>query len=122
MKSTKEIDVIPDTNNGIVKEVINAMFYRSEFSKDIVLKTARWNYYKSNKNNFGSDIFIIFKLYGSIFEIAGTWYGNGDEECWFSDYNWSCNIKQKPTDWDYKHIKFDSPYSFKSILDYYGGK
>ena len=114
MKSTKEIDVIPDTNNGIVREVINAMFYKSVITKDRALKTARWNYYKSNKNDFGSDIFIIFKLDDLIFEVTGTWYGNEDEESWFSAYNWSCDIKENPTDWDSVHIQFDSPYSFKS--------
>ena len=114
MKSTKEIDVIPDTNNGIVREVINAMFYRSVITKDRALKTARWNYYKSNKNNFGSDIFIIFKLSRLIFEVTGTWYGNEDEESWFSAYNWSCDIKEKPTDLDYYYIRFDSPYEFKN--------
>ena len=111
---TKEIDVIPNTKSGIVREVINAMFYRSEFSKNIALKTARWNYYKSNKNDFGSDIFIIFKLDDLIFEVEGRWYGNEDEESWFSAYNWSVKIKEKPTDWDYNYIQFDSPYSFKS--------
>ena len=70
MKSNIEIDVIPDTNTGIVKEVIEAMFYRNELTKDVVLKTARWNYYKSNKNNFGSDIFIIFKLSRLIFDSS----------------------------------------------------
>ena len=51
MITTKQIDVIPDTKAGIVREVINAMFFRNELTKDDVLKTARWNYYKSNKNN-----------------------------------------------------------------------
>ena len=114
MITTKEIDVIPDTKAGIVREVINAMFYRSEFTKERALKTARWNYYKSKQNDFGSDIFIIFKLNNLIFEVEGRWYGNEDEECWFSAYNWYCDIKEKPTDWDYNHIQFDSPYGFKS--------
>ena len=114
MITTKEIDVIPDTKAGIVREVINAMFYRSEFTKERALKTARWNYYKSNKNNFGSDIFIIFKLDNKIFEVEGVWYGSEDEECWFSAYNWYCGIKEKPTDWDYNLIQFDSPYGFRS--------
>lgn len=119
MLINKQIDTIPYTNNGIVREVINAMFFRNKITKDRALKTARWNYYKSNKNNFGSDIFIIFKLYGSIFEITGTWYGNEDEESWSSAYNWSCDIKKKPTDWDYKHITLDSLYSFnlKSLFN-----
>ena len=67
MKATREIDVIPDTNNGIVREVINAMFWDKAFVRFEALKTARWNYYKSNKNDFGSDIFIIFKLDDLIF-------------------------------------------------------
>ena len=114
MKSTKEIDVIPDTNNGIVREVINAMFYRSVITKDRALKTARWNYYKSNKNDFGSDIFIIFKLDNLIFQVEGRWYGNGDEECWFNDYNWDCIIKEKPTDFNEERLQdFYSPYDFK---------
>ena len=114
MKSNIEIDVIPDTNTGIVKEVIEAMFYRNELTKDVELKTARWNYYKSKKNNFGSDIFIIFKLSGLIFEITGTWYGNENKESWFSAYNWSCDIKEKPTDWNYNSIQLDNPYDFRS--------
>ena len=113
MITTKEIDVIPNTNAGIVREVINAMFYRNELTKNEVLKTARWNYYKSNKNNFGSDIFIIFKLSRLIFEVTGTWYGNEDEESWFSAYNWSCDIKEKPTDWDSVYFQFDNPYDFR---------
>ena len=117
MITTKEIDVIPDTKAGIVREVINAMFYRSEFSKNIALKTARWNYYKSNKNDFGSDIFIIFKLHGLIFEVEGRWYGNEDEESWFSAYNWSVKIKEKPTDWDYSYIQFENPYDFKRCMN-----
>ena len=111
---TKEIDVIPNTKSGIVREVINAMFYSNVITKDIALKTARWNYYKSNKNNFGSDIFIIFKLDGFIFEVEGIWYGSEDEECWFSAYDWFYNTKEKPTDWDYNRIRFDSPYGFRS--------
>ena len=113
MIETKQIDVIPDTKTGIVKEVINAMFYNWELTKDTVLKTAKWNYYKAEKNNFGSDIFIIFKLNGLIFEVTGTWYGSEDEESWFNAYNWSCDIKEKPTDWNYTYLQFDSPYEFK---------
>ena len=112
MLETKQIDVIPDTNNGIVREVINAMFHRSILTKDEALKTARYNYYKSKQNDFGSDVFIIFKLYGSIMEVEGRWYGNGEEECWFSDYSWYCRIK------DYRNdigvlISMDNPYDFE---------
>ena len=114
MITTKQIDVIPNTKAGIVREVIDAMFFRNELTKEAVLKTARWNYYKSNKNNFGSDIFIIFKLSGLIFEVTGTWYGSEDEESWFSAYNWSCDVKEKPTDLDSFYIRFDSPYEFRS--------
>ena len=113
MITTKQIDVIPDTKAGIVKEVINAMFWDKPYNRFEVLKTARWNYYKSNKNNFGSDIFIIFKLSRLIFEVTGTWYGNEDEESWFSAYNWSCDIKEKPTDWDSVYFQFDNPYDFR---------
>ena len=114
MITTKEIDVIPDTNNGIVREVINAMFWDRPYNRFEAFKTARWNYYKSKQNDFGSDIFIIFKINNLIFQVTGTWYGSEDEECWFSAYNWSCDIKEKPTDWDSNYIQFDSPYDFKS--------
>ena len=111
MRETKEIDVIPDTNNGIVREVINAMFYKSILTKHRALKTARYNYYKAKQNDFGSDVFIIFKLYGYIIEVEGRWYGNGDEECWFTDYNWSYKVKNKPTDWG-NYYPMDNPYDF----------
>ena len=108
----KTIDVIPDTNNGIVREVINAMFYNDKFTKNSVLTTARYNYYKAKQNDFGSDVFIIFKLYGSIMEVEGRWYGNGEEDCWFSDYNWYCRIKDYPSDLGIV-ISMDNPYDFE---------
>ena len=111
MKATKEIDVIPHTNSGIVREVIEAMFYNSVFINEAV-KTARYNYYRAKKSDFGSDIFIIFKYFGKIIEVEGTWYGNGDDSCWFEDYNWYVKIKDKPTDWDYEYFNLDSLYSF----------
>ena len=43
MLETKQIDVIPDTNKGIVREVINAMFYDDRLPKNSVLKTASYN-------------------------------------------------------------------------------
>ena len=112
MLETKQIDVIPDTNNGIVREVINAMYNNDLYGKSLALKTARYNYYKEKQNDFGSDVFIIFKLYGSIMEVEGRWYGNGEEDCWFSDYNWSFKVKNKSTDWGNSY-KMDSPYDFK---------
>ena len=58
MLETREIDVIPDTNNGIVREVINAMFYDDRLTKNSVLTTARYNYYRDKLNDFGSDYYI----------------------------------------------------------------
>ena len=115
MLETREIDVIPDTNNGIVREVINAMFYDDRFTKNSVLTTARYNYYRDKLNDFGSDVFIIFKLYGFIIEVEGRWYGNGNEDCWFSDYNWYFKVKNKPTDWG-KYYRMDNPYDFKNAF------
>ena len=115
MRETREIDVIPDTNNGIVREVINAMFHKSILTRNEALKTARYNYYRAKQNNFGSDVFIIFKLYNSIIEVEGKWYGNGDEDCWFSDYNWYFKVKNKPTDWG-KDYRMDNPYDFKNVF------
>ena len=115
MLETKQIDVIPDTNKGIVREVINAMFYDDRLTKNSVLKTARYNYYKAKQNDFGSDIFIIFKFLGSIIEVEGRWYGSGDEDCWFSDYSWYCKLKNKPTDWGVSFANFNNPYDFKRV-------
>ena len=42
MKATKEIDVIPHTNSGIVREVIEAMFYNSVFINED--KPTDWDY------------------------------------------------------------------------------
>ena len=56
---------------------------------------------------------IVFLDNGLIFEVTGTWYGSEDEESWFNAYNWSCDIKEKPTDWNYTYLQFDSPYEFK---------
>ena len=112
MLETKQIDVIPDTNKGIVREVINAMFYDDRLTKNSVLKTARYNYYKAKQNDFGSDVFIIFKLYNSIIEVEGSWYGNGNEDCWFSNYSWQFIVKNKPTDWGNSY-NMDNPYGFK---------
>ena len=109
----KTIDVIPDTNNGIVREVINAMFHRNAITKDKALKTARYNYYRDKLNNFGSDVFIIFKLYGYIYEVEGMWYGTGDEDCWFTDYTWYFKVKNKPTDCWAELNSMENPYDFQ---------
>ena len=114
MRETREIDVIPDTNNGIVREVISAMYHNDLYGKSLALKTARYNYYRDKLNDFGSDVFIIFKLYNSIIEVEGKWYGNGDENCWFSDYNWSFEVKENPTDWG-NDYSMDNPYDFKRV-------
>ena len=115
MRETREIDVIPDTNNGIVREVINAMFHNEVYNKYLALKTARYNYYRAKQNDFGSDVFIIFKLNDYIIEVEGDWYGTGDEDCWFSDYNWYFVVKEKPTDWGERY-PMDNPYDFKRAL------
>ena len=117
MIAEKTIDVIPDTNNGIVKEVISAMFYNNAYYKSVALKTARYNYYRAKQNNFGSDVFIIFKLYNKIIEVEGKWYGNGNEDCWFTDYNWYFIVKNKPTDYWAELNKMDNPYDFSNALN-----
>ena len=115
----KQIDVIPNTNAGIVREVIDAMFYKEIYNKNLALKTARYNYYRAKRkiNSLGSDIFIIFKLYGYIIEVEGDWYGNGNDESWFSDYNWYFIVKEKSTDWGERY-SMGNPYNFaKSWID-----
>ena len=113
MRETREIDVIPDTNNGIVREVISAMYHNDLYGKSLALKTARYNYYRDKLNNFGSDVFIIFKLYNSIIEVEGKWYGNGDENCWFSDYNWYFVVREKSINGGERY-PMDNPYTFTS--------
>ena len=115
MLTNKQVDVIPDTNTGIVREVIGAMFHNN-YDKYEALKTARYNYYRAEKNDFKSDIFIIFKYEGKIIEVEGRWYGNENEDSWFSAYNWSVKVKNRPSDWNYEYISLDSLYSFRINL------
>tara|TARA_R100000808_G_scaffold25010_1_gene60426 strand:- start:579 stop:944 length:366 start_codon:yes stop_codon:yes gene_type:complete len=111
MLTSKQIDVIPDTNTGIVREVVEAMFHNN-YGEYEALKTARYNYYRAEKNDFKSDLFIIFKFYGKIVEVEGQWYGRENDECWFDTYNWSVKVKNRSSDWDYEYISLDSLYSF----------